>query len=368
MKILVLGGTGAMGYYLLPLLSQSGHRVTVTSRSRHFSDDENITYIQGNAHDVKFLKSLLEHSYDVLVDFMLYEMEEFSELIPLFLEKTSQYIFLSSSRVYAGTRSPLTEDSPRLLESTEDLDYKKTNEYALRKARQEDLLKESGKSNWTIVRPYITYSPERLQLGIFEKENWLYRVQKKRTLVLPKELMDKNTSMTWGYDVAYGITCTVGNPDALGEIFHFVTTENMKWKDILEIYDSIIRDKLGYGIKVRYIDRGDNLAKMLSNYYQYKYDRCFDRKFDHSKADRILNIKIDYGVFRECIKKCIDQFLDEKKSFREINWAYEAYVDRLTGEYTELREIDQFYEKMKYLIRRYTPYFRIYRHYREKID
>lgn len=47
---------------------------------------------------------------------------------------------------------PLTENSPRLLETVQDLEYKKTDEYALAKARQEDILYQSGFSNYTIVR------------------------------------------------------------------------------------------------------------------------------------------------------------------------------------------------------------------------
>ena len=41
---------------------------------------------------------------------------------------------------------------------------------ALQKAREENLLLKSDSRNWTIIRPYITYYDERLQLGVFEKK------------------------------------------------------------------------------------------------------------------------------------------------------------------------------------------------------
>ena len=66
----------------------------------------------------------------------------------------------------------------RLLDVSHDSIYLKTDEYALAKARQEDILRKSGKNNWTIIRPYITYSESRLQLGVLEKEAWLYRALK----------------------------------------------------------------------------------------------------------------------------------------------------------------------------------------------
>lgn len=54
------------------------------------------------------------------------------------------------------------------------------DEYAITKAHQENLLINSKNKNWTIIRPYITYSEQRLQLGTFEKEDWLYRADIKQ--------------------------------------------------------------------------------------------------------------------------------------------------------------------------------------------
>ena len=55
-------------------------------------------------------------------------------------------MFLSSSRVYASQESPIREDSMRLLDVSHDSIYLKTDEYALAKARQEDILRKSGKT------------------------------------------------------------------------------------------------------------------------------------------------------------------------------------------------------------------------------
>lgn len=49
-KILLLGGTGAMGMHLVQLLTNTEHHVVVTSR-RSRQDHDNITYVLGNAHD-----------------------------------------------------------------------------------------------------------------------------------------------------------------------------------------------------------------------------------------------------------------------------------------------------------------------------
>lgn len=191
MNILVLGGTGAMGKPLVQYLKLSGHDVYVTSRQAHQSG-ENLHYIQGNAKDNEFLKSILSRDFDSIVDFMVYGSNELEKRLPLLLDSTKQYVFFSSSRVYAESDQPLIEASPRLLDVCRDPEYLKTDEYALAKTREENLLINSGTNNWTIIRPYITYNDQRLQLGVYEKENWLYRALHGRTIVFPADIANKN--------------------------------------------------------------------------------------------------------------------------------------------------------------------------------
>ena len=116
-------------------------------------------YLRGNAKDLSFIKSVTEQNdYDAIVDFMSYRTAEFKERYKMMLSHTGQYIFISSARVFAESKDKLREDSPRLLDVCKDEEYIKSDEYALAKAREEDLLKQSGKKNWTIVRPSITYN------------------------------------------------------------------------------------------------------------------------------------------------------------------------------------------------------------------
>lgn len=55
MKILLLGGTGAIGAHLTSALSKSDAEVYVTTRSIR-PDTVNVRYIHGNAKDLLFLK------------------------------------------------------------------------------------------------------------------------------------------------------------------------------------------------------------------------------------------------------------------------------------------------------------------------
>ena len=176
MRVLVLGGTGAIGSHIVHELANGGCEVVVTSRT-HRESRASVSYRQGNARELQFVKELLTERWDAIVDFMVYTTEEFRERVHLLLESTKQYLFLSSARVFAASKDPLTESSARLKDVIADEEYLLSDEYALSKARQEDLLKSSG-CNWTIIRPYITYDENRLQLGVMEKEGWLYRAMK----------------------------------------------------------------------------------------------------------------------------------------------------------------------------------------------
>ena len=140
MHILVLGGTGAMGVSLVNILSSKRYDVTITSRKQRTSQDDHIHYIMGDAHDLSFIKKLLETKYDAIIDFMVYDPESFKRRVEILLSCTDQYFYFSSSRVYADSGDKfITEKSPRLLEVTDDQIFLATDEYALAKAREEDI-------------------------------------------------------------------------------------------------------------------------------------------------------------------------------------------------------------------------------------
>lgn len=356
MKVLVLGGTGAMGVALVDLLAERGDEVYVTSRSKR-ENKKNVTFIEGNAHDFSFLQELLKNSYDVVVDFMIYTLAELEERMDLILTSTKQYFFLSSSRVYAESTERITEDSPRLLDVCKDETYMQTREYALAKAREENLLMSSSHKNWTVIRPYITYSNIRLQLGTQEKEYWLYRALQGRSIVFSDEIVKRFTSLTYGYDVSRTMVDLIGNPDALGECIHIVTPETVKWSDILEIYLDVLEEELGHRPKVFLTDYKRGMVDLLGNHYQFKYDRLFNRSFNSEKVDRICHKDIDYVGIEEGLSRCLKEFIAGNREFRRINWKFEAFADKICGEKTSLKEIDTFKNKIKYLVFRYTPYF-----------
>lgn len=344
MEILILGGTGAMGVPLVKLLAKD-NKLFVTTRSQK-ENKGNITYIQGNAKDREFFSTLMERRYDSIIDFMVYSTAELKERLPLLLDHTKQYFFFSSSRCYADSSTPITEDSPRLVDVCTDPEYLSIDEYGMAKGREENLLRETGRTNWTIIRPYITYNSNRIQLGVYEKENWLRRALEGRTIVFPKDIAAKKTSLTYGPDVAGAIAELIGNEKAYGQAFHITTEESHTWGEILDFYCDKIEEITGIRPKVKLVENSNGLMTVW-NKWQIRYDRLYDREFNNTKIETVRG-KYNYKPTFEGLGECLEEFISDPV-WLVMNDRYEAWCDRQCGEWTPLWKIPGKKAKLRYL-------------------
>ena len=291
-KILVLGGTGAMGVYLVPKLIERGYAVDVASLDSVESTTPNLRYFTGNCLDVEYVSELLKNGYDGIVDFMVYDQDKFKERHKMFLDNTSHYIYLSTYRIYANEEHPIKETSPRLLDVSADKDFLATDDYALYKAKGEDVLLASDYKNWTAIRPAITYSKRRFQLVTLEAPNVVKRALNGKKVVLPKEAKTVQATMSWAGDVAEMIARLLFNDRAYREIFTVSTAEHMTWGEVADIYKNLI------GLEAVWVDTEDFLG-ILSKHtnnpnaprYQLIYDRFFDRMIDNSKILEVTGMK-----------------------------------------------------------------------------
>ncbi|MBO4818332.1 MAG: NAD-dependent epimerase/dehydratase family protein [Bacteroidales bacterium] len=345
MRVLILGGTGAIGSFLVEYFTDTDNEVYVTSRKDR-KDYKNIHYLKGNAHDQAFISPILEKKWDAIVDFMVYDSEEFAKALPALCEATNQYVFLSSARVFADS-AIIDEKSPKLIDVIDDRDYLSSNDYAIRKCREERIIVDSGYNNCTIIRPYITFSEKRLQLGILEKEKWLYRALDRRAIVIYGDFLDRMTTLTFGKDVAFCIGKLIGNRLAIGEDYNIMNPEPITWREILSVYLDAIEAKFGYRPNVVQQD----ITRSGKGYYGWRYDRNYNRVFDINKLRNTIG-QYDFVDAKSALRNSIDSFLDNP-SFLAINYADEAEFDRITGESTPLSRIIGIRNKAKYLLCRY---------------
>lgn len=313
-----------MGVYLAPELVSLGHEVHITSRQARQDVGKNIKYIKGDAKDNEFLGELLQEDYAAIVDFMVYHTDEFESRLTQLLSNTDHYVFLSSYRVYGDTKGePITEDSPLLIDCVNDSVYLETDEYALTKARQERMLSKSGFENWTIIRPTITYSKNRFQLGTMEAEEFLFRALKGKSIIFPREMLDKQTTMSWAGDVARMISRIVCDKRSYGEAYTAATAEHHSWKEVIDFYQSAMR------LEVKYVPL-DVYIGVYGRPYQVKYDRMFDRVVDNKKILEITGIhQSDLLPLKDGLKIELAEF-SRNPTFKSINDQKEKKVDSLT--------------------------------------
>ena len=139
MNILLLGGTGAIGSAVLEELKNFDCDIYITSRSV-IKNSQRITYINGDAKKIDFLKDVLRsREWGCIIDFMAYKTDEFSLRWNLLFKNQNRYFFLSSARVFADHKI-IDETSLRLIDSSIDKNFLRSEEYSISKARQENII------------------------------------------------------------------------------------------------------------------------------------------------------------------------------------------------------------------------------------
>ena len=167
-----------------------------------------------------------------------------------------------------------------------------------------------------------------------------------RTIVFPKDIASKKTSLTYGPDVAGAIAELIGNEKAYGQAFHITTDESHTWGEILDFYCDKIEKITGQRPKVKLVENSDGLMTVW-NKWQIKYDRLYNREFNNAKIETVRG-KYDYKPTFEGLGECLEEFI-ANPVWLGMNARYEAWCDRQCGEWTPLWEIPGKKAKLRYL-------------------
>lgn len=290
-RILVLGATGAMGQYLLPVLAERDYQIDGVSLDDPGERIPNVNYIKANAKDKTLFRQFLNSNYDAIIDFMTYPTGELANTLPLVLDHTGQYLYISSCRVFDDKEHPVRESSPQLIDTSDDVLLRNSDDYCIYKARGERILRSRSKRNWTIVRPSTTYSFMRYQLVTLEAANTVGRARAGKKVVLPEQARHCPASMSWGGDVARMIAGLVFNEKALGDSFNVTSSEARTWDEIAGYYRDIC------GLEAVWADKEDYLRILSPDPYnmgprwQLEYARMFSRIYDNAKILETAGMK-----------------------------------------------------------------------------
>ncbi|MBM3840761.1 MAG: NAD-dependent epimerase/dehydratase family protein [Verrucomicrobia bacterium] len=228
MKILFLGGTGNISAECAALLHERGHEIFVVSRGKS-SVPAPYRAIQADRKDLNTMRAALRGLQpDAVLNFIGYEVAELEIDFELFKDAVRQYLFISSTTVYAKPHRqlPLTEAAP-LGNAYWDYAQKKVQcEQWLRERREETRFPV------TIVRPSHTYSKRWIpNLVSSSSYSFAARLEQGKPVFVPDD-GENPWTLTAASDFAVGLAGLVGKAEAVGEAFHITSDEVLTWNRI----------------------------------------------------------------------------------------------------------------------------------------
>lgn len=305
-KVLLIAGGGTLGTYVARELLGKGCFVDVICLNEPQWSHEKLCFIKANA-DLEFLsRHLQERHYHGIVNFIHYpDVEEYKPVHRLLSANTDHLIFLSSYRIYADSLDPITEETPTLLDTSRDADFLRNKTYyALAKAAGERYLREeSPTTNWTAVRPVISFSAARLDVVTRSGLAVVECAKSGEVFELPLQARDLTAGLDWAGNSGKLIANLLFKKQAYGQSYTISSAQNLTWGQVADIYRELT------GVQIAWIDTPTYLHKYnQADPYFLLYDRLFDRKIDNSKVLEATGLtREDFLPIREGIRIELDR-------------------------------------------------------------
>ena len=285
-KVLLIAGGGTLGRYTAKELLNKGCAVDVICLEDYTSNNPKLCYHKAKA-DLNYLTEFLKDKYyDGIVNFIHYYVPEmYKPVHKLLTSKTDQLIFLSSYRVYAESKQPLTEEAPFLADVVEDEEFLKSEDYAVPKAICEKFLREeSGTENWTVVRPVISFSDKRFDLVTVSGHEIIDAARSGKTVILPEAAKNLTAGLDWAGNSGKLIANLLFKKECLGEAYTVSSGQNLTWGEVADIYTRLTGVNFRWADTEEYVSTGHGGNGLF-------YDRLYDRAVDNTKILKATGFK-----------------------------------------------------------------------------
>ncbi len=318
MKALFIGGTGTISMGIVRLLAADPLWEVYLLNRGNRSDEipEGVHLITADINnEADVAKKLDQMSFDVVSDFIAFEVAAVERDYRLFKDKTKQYMFISSASAYnkPAAHHVITEGTTL---ANPYWEYSRNKiaceEFLMKKYREEGF-------PVTIVRPSHTYDERTIPLGVHGK-NGFYQVIKRMQHGKPVIIQGDGTSLwalTFNSDFAIGYTGLMGNRHAIGEAFQITGDEILSWNQIYQT----IADALGVELKPYYVS-SEYLADVGDKYgYDFKGSLVGDKAvsviFDNSKLKRLVPQMTTNIPFHEGVRISLNHINNNPEKYHE---------------------------------------------------
>jgi nucleoside-diphosphate-sugar epimerase len=227
-KVLVIGGTGEISLPCVAEAARLGLEVTVFNRGKRAAElPDHVTMIEGDLRDVASYRQLADQHFDVVCQFIAFDITDIERDVAIFGGRCAQYVFISTASAYQKPPKSyvLTESTPL---------GNPFWPYSQLKADMEaELLKQHRhrQLNVTIVRPSHTVRT-KFPGGIVRGDDWAWRMRNGKPILVHGDGTALWT-LTHAHDFARPFVKLLGNEDAFGESFHITRhLEGYTWNEI----------------------------------------------------------------------------------------------------------------------------------------
>jgi nucleoside-diphosphate-sugar epimerase len=223
-RVLFVGGTGLISTACTRLALERGLEVVHLNRASGVHPIDGVTTLLVDVHDEAAAEmALAGRKFEAVVDWIAYGAEDIERDIRLFLDRTDQFVFISSASAYMKPLGQwlIREDTPLA---------NPFSEYARGKiAGEERCMRALREENFpiTIVRPSHTYGDWSVPLAV---NSWqkpfssIARWRAGKALIVPGDGQTLWT-LTHNSDFAVGLVGLLGRRQAIGHAFHIVSDE-----------------------------------------------------------------------------------------------------------------------------------------------
>ncbi len=329
MKALFIGGTGTISMGIVRRLSGDPQwEVYLLNRGNRKADVpegvKQITADINNESDV--LEKIEGMNFDVVSDFIAFDVKAVERDYRLFKGRTGQYIFISSASAYNKPAASYVITEGTTL-SNPYWEYSRNKiaceEFLLTKYREEGF-------PVTIVRPSHTYDERHIPLGVHGNKGFfqvIKRMQEGKPVIVHGD-GSSLWALTFNSDFAIGYTALMGNRHAIGEAFQITGDEILTWNQI----HKTIADALGVEYNPYYV-ASDFLGEVGKKYgYDFRGsligDKAVSVVFDNRKLKRLAPSMTTNIPFNKGVRICIDYILAHPDEYEE-DPEFDAFCDKI---------------------------------------
>jgi len=297
MRITIIGGTGHVGTYLVPMLVEAGHEITCVSRSlrqpyQAHASWKRVTMVQidrlASESTNRFGKEILALQPEVVIDMICFEPGSAKHLHEHLNGRIQQLVHCGTMWVHGhSVQVPVREDAPR----------KPFGDYGIAKAAIEKFLLDEHRASGfpaTILHPGHIVGPGWVPLNPAGNFNpaVFKKLKNGEELVLPNIGME-TVHHVHARDVAQAFLLAVANPaQAIGENFHVVSPAALT----LRGYAELMADWFGKPLRLSFLPWGEWKNTVSENDAAMTWDHiAHSPNGSIEKARRMLHYNPEYA-------------------------------------------------------------------------